>query len=208
MTVVLLYARQRLLRPHVLGAVVFVSAGALIVGAGAQLSPGMVLSLTALLVFAFRIADDLFDRTRDLLRSPDRVSVRPESIRPLRLAAGALWATAAALCSIARGAASLGLLIVFTLLLAAWYRTRGSRSSWSDRILLSKYPAFVAIAGGIRGALAPRGLRALAVVYFSACVYEWAHDTASPATAGERSAEAVLLAVACTALTFSFGGLR
>jgi hypothetical protein len=197
MSALLLYTRRRLLRPHVGAAVILVSAGALVVAAGARPSLPMILGPAALLVCAFRIADDVMERTSD-----------SESLRVLTTAAGALWVTAATICWIARGAASLGLLMVFTALLALWYRTRGSRSSLGDHILLSKYAAFAAVVGGVRPALVPRGLLALTVVYLSACVYEWAHDTASPATVGERSVEAVLLAVASTALMFSIGGMR
>jgi hypothetical protein len=208
MRLLIRYTRQRLVRPVVLAAVLLVSMGAAIIRIGDGLSIVSSIGPATLLVVAFRMADDIADRERDRERHPDRAVVQAEFTAPLAIAGATVWSGAAALAAVARGPSAVVMLVLFTIALTIWYRSRGIRSASGDRILLLKYPVFTIVTAGVPPSLTPSGLFTLAVVYLAACVYEWAHDADSPATRRERSIEAALLAGACIALILSLGGIR
>ena len=145
-------------------------------------------SLAALLLLQFRLWDDLEDRDRDRAAHPERVLVAapPTPFRRAVLAIGlgnlimlaaapAAAAPAAATPSAAAPVALAALDIVF---LAA-YRLRAALSDrvWRFGVLLSKYPAFVALIAAAAGA--PRGPRlalAMTAMYAVAGAYEALHD--------------------------------
>jgi hypothetical protein len=135
--------------------------------------------LVVLLLFAFRLWDDLADVRHDRLAYPERLPGRAPSLAPYwlvlataLLAAGALtaWQTADRL------AVFLGLVAGF----AAWYgrlRRFCPSAVVAYHVVLIKYPAFAYLAGDAAGANAvthPAGI--LAAVYLALCVYEVLHD--------------------------------
>jgi 4-hydroxybenzoate polyprenyltransferase len=181
MRLVLSYTCERLLTAGVAAAIALVTLGAQIVRRWHGLDTLAVdLLLTSLLVVAFRIGDDIFDRERDRARYPNRVAVRAETIDALAIVAACIWSSAAALVTLLVGIDALGLLLALTLWLAAWYRLRGPRSAMGERTLLLKYPVFLAVLTGPGPALSPRGLLTAVVVYLTVCAYEWVHDAESP----------------------------
>ncbi|MEO7273752.1 MAG: hypothetical protein ABIX28_03445 [Vicinamibacterales bacterium] len=166
----------------------------------------------ALLLFVIcRSLDDIADRGADRLRHPERVLTQASSVAPL-FATLAVLACAVMVVLTQRGG-SWPVLLAFLALIAlagaspAW---RGPRSLARDHLLLAKYPAIVWILTASRrvplDAPEARVLLGLAATYLAACVYEAAHDAASPAAArpGLVVAEGLLLVSALTAL--SLGG--
>jgi 4-hydroxybenzoate polyprenyltransferase len=183
------YARERLVKGRVLSAGLLVSLAALS-GRGWSGPAAAATDVAAALglVIAFRMWDDVADRDRDRARHPDRILVSAPSIGPVRSAAWAIAAAAAALVGVTRGPASLALIGVYAVLLAASYAARGARSAARDRILLLKYGVFTLALIGLPAASTARGLLWAGAAFVAACVYEWWHDAESP--------------------VFSFGGSR
>ncbi len=167
------YTRERLLRLPVLAAVLLVTAAAQLARAqGAALLPFDAIR-AVLLVVAFRIWDDLSDRATDIERHPTRVTARDHSMAPLVLVAG-LFGTIGVLLT------SLGLiLVIYSIALAWWYRTRTSRSSFGTHLLMAKYAVFTIAIVGYDRAFTPQAVVVAAIVYVVACTYEWAHDPAA-----------------------------
>jgi hypothetical protein len=81
-------------------------------------------------------------------------------------------------------------LLTIHVALGVWYARRGGRTLAGDQLLLTKYPAFVAIVAGARALDAPLLVGAGALlIYAAASLFEAWHDPASPAAAflGGRS---------------------
>jgi hypothetical protein len=104
-----------------------------------------------LLALAFRVWDDLEDRSRDAVRHPERVTVRAHRGAPL--VGLALVFTAAGVLPLFGGtfvAARLAILACTAIGLAIWYAARPALPSrFGGLVVLAKYPA-------IAMALAPR----------------------------------------------------
>lgn len=185
MTLLLAYARERLLIPPVLAAVILVAGGSQVVRFESASGLARDLLLAGLFVAAFRIWDDIADRGRDRREHPDRVMVRAQSVLPLICAAVLMWTAAAALTVLVSGWGTAALLGAYTVALGVWYRTRPP-AGLGIHLILAKYAAFtVAIIGSERFAT-PRGASVVALVYLAACIYEWAHDAAAPVVGGVR----------------------
>jgi len=189
MTLLLPYARERLTPGRLLPAGLLVVAATL-AGRGWSWDAATASDIAAAfgLVIAFRMWDDVMDRERDRSRHPERVVVRALSTTPFTTAAMGVAAVAVILVGSAHGFASVGILAVYTALLAASYATRGPRSAIREWILLLKYGVFTLALLGLPAALTLRGLLSAAAAFAAACVYEWWHDAESP--------------------VFSFGGSR
>jgi hypothetical protein len=186
MTLLLRYARERLLTTPVAAAVVLVAGGCQLVRSDTAALFARDLIMATLLVFAFRIWDDLADRARDRVEHPDRVAVRAASIAPLVLAALAMWTSAAVLAFMASGMGTTAVFSAYTLALSVWYLTRRSPAGPGIHLLLAKSAAFAVVIMGYERAVTPRGASVAVIVYLAACIYEWAHDAAAPAVGGVR----------------------
>src|SRR5438132_292311 len=99
------YARERLRPRQTLPAVALVTAAAA--------------AIAAALIVTFRIWDDLADRAIDAVAHPNRLSTRPESIRPLAGWAATMGIATAAILWWRQGAIALGLLAALTAVLAS-----------------------------------------------------------------------------------------
>jgi hypothetical protein len=145
----------------------------------------------ALLLAEFRLWDDLADRRSDARTHPGRVLVRAQSVRPLIVLCGALFAVNLLICvAMAGSRVSLTVFVSLHAALGVRYAVRSRRTIAGDQLLLAKYPAFVVIVAGARmlDASVPIASAALAT-YAAASVYEAWHDPASPVAAllGGRS---------------------
>ena len=127
-------------------------------------------ALTALLLMlAFRVWDDLEDRSRDAREHPSRVTVVADSVAPLiafALVLGTLGASVGG-SSVRTRISRLAAVGIAVAVLAAWYRARpvSARAVVNAHVVLLKYPllAFaasrrVAVRGRARVAL-PGALR-------------------------------------------------
>ncbi len=126
------------------------------------------------LMLAFRVWDDIEDRSRDAREHPNRVTVVAESIAPLIAVAIALAVAGLALIALGpRAAARLGVVGGAVAVLGAWYRLRPvvTRGVINGHIVLLKYPA---LAFAVSPAAPP--LAALAALYLVLCVYEVVDD--------------------------------
>jgi hypothetical protein len=158
------------------------------------------------LVFAFRIWDDIEDRTYDAARHPDRVLASSDRVAPFVVFAVALAAAGMIpAVLIARLAEQLAIINVAIILLVAWYHRRASNgpSLANAHVVLLKYP-FIAFA------LAPVRPRMPAIValYFALCAFEVFDDPALRASTRARRiamAESILGAVAL-AVGILYGG--
>ncbi len=101
-------------------------------------------ALTAfLLMLAFRVWDDLEDRSRDAREHPSRVTVVADSVAPLSalaLVLGTLGVLSVALGP--RRVSRLAAVSIAVAVLAAWYRTRpvSTRAVVDAHVVLLKYP--------------------------------------------------------------------
>ena len=181
MTLLVEYARQRLMPGRVLPAVLLVVVTAL---CGHEWSGWRTLAMATAaafgLVVAFRIWDDLMDRERDRARHPERAVVRASSTRPLAVAALIVAIAAAALIASTRGWEAVALLAGYAAILAASYAAAGPRHAAREWILLLKYGVFTLALIGTEEAFTIRGLLSAMAAFAAACVYERLHDAESP----------------------------
>ena len=142
---------------------------------GRSASDFAVVAVTALaLALAFRIWDDIEDRSRDAREHPNRVTVVAESIAPLIAVAIALAVAGLALIAFGpRAAPRLGVVGAATAVISAWYRLRpvGTRGVINGHVVMLKYPA---LAFAVSPAAPP--FAALASLYLVLCVYEIVDD--------------------------------
>jgi 4-hydroxybenzoate polyprenyltransferase len=127
-----------------------------------------------LLMLAFRVWDDVEDRTRDSVEHPERVTVSATSLGPLVWLACALAGVGLLLIGVGpRVAPRVGALALAAAALGVWYRVRSAnaRGVLNGHVVLLKYPA-------IAFAASPRSpsFAALAALYFALCVYEIVAD--------------------------------
>lgn len=134
-----------------------------------------------LLLAQFRIWDDIADRRADTVLHPDRVLVRATDITPLVALGVAVMAGNLAVTQRYTTSASLVTLAALHLVLGSYYFLRHGRTVWGDQLLLSKYPAFVAVLAGDRLLTSPLPVAlTAALVYAAASAYEAWHDPVSP----------------------------
>lgn len=113
---------------------------------------GAVTVAMLLAVLAFRIVDDLADRTHDAVATPGRITVRTPSARPfaaLALVSG--LATLVLLAAAGDAHERIGFVGLAALLLAAWYPLRerlGGSRLLNAHVVLLKYPLLVLAAAG------------------------------------------------------------
>ncbi len=141
----------------------------------------MTFCLASLLVFQFRLGDDLADRRRDWLEHPERVLPSARSTTPFHLLL--ILAMTGNLVLIGLQDGPQYPLFVFLILnggLLLWYRWLRhflSRPAVHYHVVLIKYPVFVYLLSGPssqeRGLLLPVSV----LVYFTFCVFEALHDT-------------------------------
>jgi 4-hydroxybenzoate polyprenyltransferase len=164
-------------------------------------------ALTALvLVLAFRVWDDLEDRSRDAREHPSRVTVIADSVAPLT--AVGLMLGALGLLLVVLGPHAGSRLIAVTMavaVLAAWYRVRpaSARAVVNAHVVLLKYPL---LAFAATSASPPTG--ALVSLYLVLCAYEIVDDPALRASIVARwvaISECALVSVILAAATL-FGG--
>ena len=143
------------------------------------------LTVALLLLAEFRLWDDLADRRHDARVHPERVLVRAASLQAIVLLCLTLAAVNAALVVLRDGMGiALAALVSIHAVLALLYAGRSRRTIAGDQLLLSKYPACVAIVGGANVAAAPvRITLCAAAIYLAASAYEAWHDPASPVAA-------------------------
>jgi len=164
-------------------------------------------ALTALaMMLAFRVWDDLEDRSRDAREHPSRVTVVAHSVAPLIGVAFMLGALG--LLSVVvgpRAGSRLAAVCIAVAVLAAWYRMRpvSTRAVLNAHVVLLKYPllAFAATPA------APQ-TGALVSLYLVLCVYEIVDDPALRASIVARwvaISECALVSVILATATL-FGG--
>jgi 4-hydroxybenzoate polyprenyltransferase len=179
MTLLLSYIRERLLTIPVAAAVLLVVGGCQIVRSDGPRLLAQDLIRAILLVVAFRIWDDVADRSRDRSAHPSRVTVTSRSLRPLVVASAVTWTAAAMLTILLEGRETVAILTIFTAALGGWYLVRGSSASAGSLFVLIKYAVFAIVIVGYERAFTTRGGLVAIVVYLTACAYEWAHDPAA-----------------------------
>ena len=146
---------------------------------GAQLTARLLpaAGLAALLLLQFRLWDDLEDRDRDGRTHPERVLVLAPPAPFRRALVGIGLANLAALAA-ASALAPIGLIALDVAFVAAYrLRARMSDRVWRFRVLLLKYPIFVALLAAAAGT--PPAFRlavAMAVMYAAAASYEVHHN--------------------------------
>jgi len=166
-----------------------------------------VASLAALVfVVAFRVWDDLEDRSHDAREHPRRVTVVASSVAPLIAFGFVLGTLGALLVALGpRAGPRLGAVAIAVAVLAAWYRTRraSTRAVVNAHVVLLKYPL---LAFAASPALPPTG--ALVSLYLVLCAYEIVDDPALRASIVARwvaFSECALVSVILAAATL-FGG--
>jgi len=149
------------------------------------LDPITVFILAVLLVFEFRLWDDLADRKSDQQQFPERILGRTTSLHLFHRMLGILIVVNFSLMAIFRPWWSLTGLFVLHLLIGLWYWARDRipisilphLSIWNYHVILSKYPAFVLILGAVSPReLGPSLFIGTCVVYLALCVFEVLHD--------------------------------
>jgi 4-hydroxybenzoate polyprenyltransferase len=162
-------------------------------------------ALTAwVLMLAFRVWDDLEDRSRDAREHPTRATVVADSIAPLVGVAVVLVVVGVSLISIGpRPVARLEALAAAAALPGGWYRLRRARASAvvNGHVVLLKYPLIALAATWVTPSFA-----ALASLYLALCVYEIIDDPALRASIVARriaiSECALVSAIIVTATLF------
>jgi hypothetical protein len=135
------------------------------------------LLLLTLLVFQFRLWDDLEDRERDRRSHPHRVLVRSNA-SPFRWLLAAVAVTGVAIAAATSRSVLAGVVSLNVLGIVAYrvIRPRVPEVVWRFPIVLAKYPAFVALtAMAIGGGSWSRLTLATLVVMTGACVFEAIH---------------------------------
>jgi 4-hydroxybenzoate polyprenyltransferase len=162
------------------------------------------------LMLAFRVWDDLEDRSRDAREHPTRVTVVADSVAPLLVAAVVLAVGGVSLIAIGpRVAPRFVALTAAVASLGVWYRLRGSQAGgWggasavvNGHVVLLKYPLIAFAATWVAPSFA-----ALAALYLALCVYEIIDDPALRASIVARriaiSECALVSAIIATATLF------
>jgi hypothetical protein len=161
-------------------------------------------AIALLLVFQFRLWDDLADAPRDRIAHPERVLPRCESTIVFRLAVcAALAVNAAALAFLSGIGSTLGL-VALTAGYGVWYsRPSGERTGLAAaHALVVKYPVFAWLLAP--GPVDPvRAVLSCATVYLAFSAYELAHDPAHR----EKPLARMLFRAELAALTVTFVAL-
>jgi 4-hydroxybenzoate polyprenyltransferase len=165
-----------------------------------------VAALTAfVLMLAFRVWDDLEDRSHDTREHPQRVTVVADSVAPLVGLAAVLAVVGVSLIAIGpRVPGRLIALAAAAALLGSWYRLRGPRASAvvNGHVVLLKYPLIAYAASAATPSIA-----ALMSLYLALCVYEIVDDPALRASIVARriaiSECALVSAIIVTATLFA-----
>ena len=154
-----------------------------------------------LLLFQFRLWDDLADAAKDRVQHPDRILPRCESTAVFRAAAWIAFAATFGLLAVLSGAGAVAAFLALCAFYGAWYvqPPHAREGLIGAHIVVLKYPAFVLL-------LAPRPLDgtrtalACAAIYFAFAAYELIHDPVHRSRAGAPAlAAAALVVVGCTA---------
>jgi hypothetical protein len=161
---------------------------------------------TLVLVFAFRVWDDIEDRRFDALHHPERVIAASGRVAPFVVFATALGAAGMIpVVFILRLAEQLAVINVAIILLVVWYHRRGSDAPGlaNAHVVLLKYPI-------IAFALSPSRpkIPALLALYLGLCAFEVFDDPALRASPRARQiaiAESVVGAFAL-AVGILYGG--
>ena len=164
-------------------------------------------AVTALLsMLAFRVWDDLEDRSRDASEHPSRVTVVADSITPLIAFAFMLGMLGMLLVALGpRAGLRLGAVAVAFAVLAAWYRMRpaSTRAVVNAHVVLLKYPLL-----GFAATPAAPPTGALVSLYLVLCAYEIVDDPALRASIVARwvaISECALVSVILAAATLFRG---
>lgn len=161
---------------------------------------------TLLLVFAFRVWDDLEDRQYDAAHHPDRVLASSNRIAPFVVFAVALAAAGMVpAVLIARLAEQIAIINIAIIVLIAWYHRRANDgpSLANAHMVLLKYPLIAFALAPVR----PR-MPAIVALYLALCAFEVFDDPvlrASPRGRRIAMAEAVVGALAL-AVGILYGG--
>jgi len=169
-----------------------------------------------LLLFQFRLWDDLADRDQDALEHPDRVLPASDSVAAYRWLASVTAALNIVIAVTSATPLHVAVLIALNLSFLAWYgRLRKYLESplLHAHVVLLKYPAFVFILNGIIAAgSAQYPVYPMLVTYLAFCIYEILHDPAlrrSPRAFGVLVGESAVLVVAPLGLLAGIqGGVR
>jgi len=162
----------------------------------------VALTTCILLLFQFRLWDDIADRHWDRVRHPGRVLCGPVVISS--------FCMLVVFCGVASAAGTLflGRLPGFGLLCGAglvWYGgfSQQSRQSVAGRhVLLLKYPAFVWLIGPLKRHHTGMVV-AMAVVYLCAAIYELLHDSEMRShPVGRRLMVVEICALGCIVVAF------
>jgi hypothetical protein len=184
------YARQRLLRPRILALAAALAACAVFVSGVPR--PGFALPAALILVWQFRLWDDLDDLPFDRIHHPDRVLVMTRMrLGFVATVAATLVLVGAILAIVAEVAQALafGALVAA---LAGGYRmmkTAPDRRLVRTHWVLIKYPVFVFVAA-TEPAL-EHALPEAVVLYLALCLFEVLDD---PALRGMRAARTLAAA--------------
>jgi 4-hydroxybenzoate polyprenyltransferase len=160
-----------------------------------------------LLVFAFRVWDDIEDRHRDAVHHPERVLASSSRVTPFIIFAAALAAAGMIpAVLIARLAQQLAIINLAIVVLIIWYHRRATDAPTlaNAHIVLLKYPVIAFAVAPIR----PR-LPALVALYLGLCAFEVFDDPALRASSNARRvavAEAFVGAIAL-AVGILYGGI-
>jgi hypothetical protein len=158
------------------------------------------------LVFAFRIWDDIEDRRYDAANHPDRVLASSNRIAPFVVFAVALGAAGMIpAVLIARLAEQLAVINLAIIVLIAWYHRRANDgpSVANAHVVLLKYPLIAFALAPVR----PR-MPAIVALYLALCAFEVFDDPALRASTRARRiamAEAIVGALAL-AVGILYGG--
>jgi hypothetical protein len=139
---------------------------------------------TLVLVFAFRVWDDVEDREYDAIHHPGRIIAASGRVAPFIVFAAALGAAAMIpAVLIARLAEQIAIINLAIVVLIAWYHRRGSDapSLANAHMVLLKYP----IIGWAVAPLRPK-LPALVALYLGLCAFEVFDDPALRASPHAR----------------------
>lgn len=178
------YARERYPARLFVPLAVFLGVAALASGsarpaAGLPASLAVSSALAFVLIFQFRLWDDLEDREHDRTTHPERVMSRAATPKPFRLLLVVVTVMNLALVA-ARGGVRLAALVALEVALLAWYRARGSRTPAAflpHHIVLAKYPVLVFVVSPVDASPhAEEFALVAAIVYLCCCLHEVLHD--------------------------------